>query len=179
MSFQFHGQRANENVLLVSRQHPIILFHPFLISLLILMIPFVVYVFVPLGLILSIVIAICLIFAVLHGVLAYYAWSRTLLILTNERILFLEQRGLINRQFVECVLTSIQQVSHDVTGLRQTLFGYGTISLYTGDSVASIFIRDIPDPYEIQQEIQRAASGDAPFVDDEDDDVSLDEKPAA
>ena len=87
-------------------------------------------------------------------------------------MLFLEQRGLINRQFVECVLPSIQQVSHEVTGMRQTLFGYGTISLYTGDSAASLFIKDVPDPYELQQEIQRAASGEEQLQDIDEETVS-------
>lgn len=145
-------------MLLICRQHPLVLLHPFLISALILLIPLVVNIFAAPGILLSLSIILALVLGILHAALAWYAWHNTLFLLTNERVVFLNQKSFVHREFSECTLNSIQQVMHEVKGLRRTLFGYGTILIYTGGSQAPLNIADIPDPYEIQQEILRAAS---------------------
>jgi len=156
-------------VVLVCKKHPFVLLHPLLISVLVLLIPVLVYVFSPTGLLLSLTLIMCGSYALVHIFLAYYGWKNTILLLTTERVVFLEQRGLMHREFVECALSSIQQVSHEVHGVRQTLFGYGTIAVYTGGSQQPVQLRDIPDPYEMQQEIQRAAAGEGFMELDEED----------
>lgn len=160
MSYQFHGQRVNEDVVLVTHKHPFVLLKPLLISAFILLIPVAVVSLIPVGLIPSISIAVCIIVAILHGVLAWHAWTNTTFLLTNERIVFLERRSLFNRELVESNLKSIQKVAHEVKGLGQTLFGYGNIAIYTSGSQVPIVILEMPDPYEIQQEILRAAQGE-------------------
>ncbi len=160
MSYQFHGQRPHEEVLLIVRRHPFVLLKPFIISALFVLLPFAILIFFPVGYVLSISVIMCLILAIVVSFTAWHQWRSTLLLLTNERVVFLEQKSILKREFVECGLGTIQQVSHTVQGLLGTTMGYGTITIATGGISGIIKIPDIPDPYEIQQEIQRAASGD-------------------
>jgi len=161
MPYQFRGQHRNEEVLLLSRQHPFVLLRPFLIAGFILLIPLIVDIFVSFGPVLSTTIVICLLVGLIYGFLTWVSWNNSLLLLTTERVVQLKQHSIFNREFVECDLPNIQQVSHEVKGVMPTLWGYGTISVATGSSAEPILIKDMPDPYDIQQEIQRAVAGEA------------------
>jgi uncharacterized membrane protein YdbT with pleckstrin-like domain len=167
MSYQFHGQRANENVLLVTRKHPFVLLRPFLISALILLIPIAVLTLFPVGLIPSLSIIVCIIVALLHAALAWHAWSNTTFLLTTERVVFLDRRSFFNRELVEAPLSGIRKVAHEVKGLLPTIFGYGNIAIYTSGSQEPIVIMEMPEPYEMQQEILRAGTGEG-LIEDED-----------
>jgi len=160
MPFQFRGQHRNEEVLLVCRQHPFVLLHPMLVSTALFLVPFVIDIFFSTGLVLSVSIVVFFIAALVHGFLAWYAWQNSMFLLTTERVVYLEQRHLLHREFIECGLANIQQVSHEVKGLLHTLLGYGSISISSGGSQQPVVMRNLPDPYELQQEIQRAGAGE-------------------
>ena len=166
MSYLFHGQRRDEDVVLVSRQHPFVLLRPMTVSVVILLVPFLVNVFMNFNAAWVAVFVVCLIVSILHAALAWFGWNNSMLLLTNERVVWLHQRGLLHREFSECGLGSIQQVSHELNGLLHTLMGYGHIKIQTGGSQQPFELPNIPDPYEIQQEIQRAANGEG-FVEEE------------
>ena len=160
MSYLFHGQRTNEEVILFTKQHPLVLLHSFLIVALIWLVPLVVYLFTNSSLVLSWVYIVAILAGAVKGILAWYAWNNSVLLLTNERVVVLQQKSVLHREFSECNLLTIQQVSHEVKGLFGTMFGYGNLSISTGGSQTPFLIPNIPDPYEIQQEIQRSAVGE-------------------
>jgi hypothetical protein len=160
MSYLFQGQRSNEEVILFTKQHPLVLVHPFLIAAGFWLIPFVLNVFLVLNGPLAFVVPVCLLLGAAKGYLAWNSWYNSVFLLTNERIVLLQQKSLVHREFAECGLHTIQQVSHEVRGLLHTLFGFGAIAVYTGGSQAPFTIPNVPDPYEVQQEILRVASGE-------------------
>jgi hypothetical protein len=160
MPYQFRGQHRNEEVVLLCRKHPFVMLRHFLVSVLLLLVPFVVNIFVDVGLVLSLSVVICFVASALYGVLTWYSWYNSVLLLTTERVVVLEQHSIVNREFMECGLTSIMQVSHEVKGLLETMWGFGSISVFTGGAQKPLVIADMPEPYEIQQEIQRAMVGE-------------------
>ena len=170
MPYRFHGQRANEEVVLFTRQHPFVLLHPFLISALLLLFPFFIYLFTDANSVLFYAFVAGVAAAALHGWLAWYSWSNTVLMVTNERIVLLRQRSMFHREFSECDLANIQQLSHEVKGIIHTMLGYGDIAVYTGGAQMAFLIPKVPDPYEIQQEILRIRAGEGLLVDGGDDD---------
>lgn len=167
MPYRFHGQRASEEIVLISKQHPFVLFKPFLQTVMILLLPWLAYVFMPFGTLLASILSLSVFIGGLHAFLAWYCWSNSLLLLTNERVVFLWQKSVLNREFSECALTAIQQVSHEIKGLFHTLFGYGSITIYTGGAQVPLRLPNLPDPYDIQQEILQALNQDD-FLDESD-----------
>lgn len=159
MSYQFQGQRPHEDVLLVTHQHPFVLLHPILIATALLFVPVLMVALVGTGWVVSISFVFALL-AILKIWISWYGWRRTLFLVTNERIVFLEQKGFFERDLVEAPLRSIQQVAHNVSGILRTVAGYGNLSLSTSSSLQPLMIPSIPDPYAIQQEIVRAQSGE-------------------
>ncbi|MEI8003812.1 MAG: PH domain-containing protein [Methanothrix sp.] len=159
MSYQFHGQRSSEEVVLIAHYHPLVLLHRVLLAMLVIVFPIFLSGVISRGGFFALVMVACLIVGGLLLWEEYFRWSRTVFLLTTERIVFLEQEGLFHRELVECDLDSIQQVSHKVKGVLHTLAGFGAIHIQTGGSQQPIVIHHMPDPYEIQQEILRVKAG--------------------
>ena len=161
MPYQFHGQRPNELVVLLCKQHPAVLIFPFFQVSLIWLIPWVFYVFLDIGPVLSWVIAVCSLAGLARTLRAWHSWSNSVCVLTDERVIVLAQHGMFSREFSECGLNSIQQVSHKIKGMFHTVFGFGDIAIFTGGAHEAFIVPNMPDPYEMQQEIQRLAAGEA------------------
>jgi hypothetical protein len=161
MSYRFQGQHSNEDVVLFSRQHPLILLRPFLASATIFLVPMLAFVVITSNAILSYLFILCLIAGLFMGWAAWHAWYNSILLLTTERVVFLSQRSMVNREFVECNLQAVLQVSHEVKGLFSTMFGFGTIAIRTPGTGEPFSIPNMPDPYGLQQEILRVAAGEA------------------
>ncbi|MEI6478428.1 MAG: hypothetical protein WCO52_05585 [bacterium] len=160
MSYRFQGQHNSEEVVLFSHQHPLVLLRPFMVAGSLLLLPLAAFVFITSNSFLSALFLLCLVLAVVRGVLAWHAWNNSLVLLTNERVIFLSQKGPFNRELVECSLQAVLQVSHEVKGLFNTLFGFGDITIRTPGTGEPFLIRSVPDPYTLQQEILRVATGE-------------------
>jgi hypothetical protein len=160
MPYQFRGQHRDEEVILICRQHPFVLLKSLLVAVVIFLIPFIVGIFMMVGDIL----AVTIIFALLGGIgvigMAIYGWWNTLFLLTTERAVLLEQHNPVSRKFSEANLGSVLQVSHEIRGVAATLCGFGSVTLYTGGVQRPFVAPNLPEPYEIQQEIQAIVAGE-------------------
>jgi len=129
-------------------------------------VPFAVFAISPTGLILAVTIVLAIIIGITIAHHAWYSWNRTTVMLTTDRIIFLEQRGFFKRELTELPLHSIHQVSHSVSGILHTLFGFGTVTVATIGAQQPMTISNVPDPYAIQQEILQTQNGEG-FVEEE------------
>lgn len=157
MPYNFQGQHRGEEVVLVSHQHPFMLAHAALVVAGIVLVPFLANVFLYVSTPLIIITATSWLTAVIAAYLYWYTWQNSLLLVTTERVMFLKQKGLFGREFTECALYSVQQVSHTINGIIPTVLGFGTLVINTAGAQAPFLIPGIPDPYDIQQEIMRVA----------------------
>ncbi len=69
-----------------------------------------------------------------------------LLIITNDRLLDIEQKTLFARSVSETDLFTIQDVSSDVTGIFASLFNYGNLTIQTAAATEKFLIPNVPDP---------------------------------
>jgi uncharacterized membrane protein YdbT with pleckstrin-like domain len=79
--------------------------------------------------------------------LDYYldAW-----IVTNERIINIEQRGFFNREISELKLTKIQDVTSEIIGVIPTLLDYGNIYVQTAGEKERFAFCQIPHPNRVK-----------------------------
>lgn len=82
--------------------------------------------------------------------LDYYldAW-----IVTNERIINIEQRGFFNRDISELKLTKIQDVTSEIIGIVPTLLNYGNIYVQTAGEKERFTFNQIPNPNYVKNVI--------------------------
>ena len=85
-----------------------------------------------------------------NGLIDYYldVW-----IVTNERIINIEQKGLFSRTIAELKLYRVQDAKAEVTGILHTLLDYGTITVQTAGEEAHFTFQQIPEPYKISRQI--------------------------
>ena len=79
-------------------------------------------------------------------------------VITNFRIIDVEQNGLFNREISEVPLDRVQDVTIDVKGLVETFLKFGTIRIQTAGE-REFAIHDIPRLYEVKDVILRYAQG--------------------
>lgn len=82
-----------------------------------------------------------------------------ILMLTNKRIIDIEQKGLFSREISTFRLDRIQDVTVKVNGVIPTFFNFGDIHIQTAGEVPEISVKSIPDPHKVREIVSRAQDG--------------------
>lgn len=155
LGFTFKGQRPNEKVGDVIRRHPIIFFWPLFQATVALAILIIVLIYAGIGDIFYVVafIAALFIFAVIFKI--WFIYSNSFCMITNQRVINVDQRGFFNRVITETEYSKIQDVSNSTSGMLGTSLNFGEIAIQTAGKENKLSIEFIPDPYSVQQEITK------------------------
>ena len=93
------------------------------------------------------------------GVAFFILWTDyylDILILTNKRIIDIEQKGFFAREISTFRLDRIQDITVDVNGVIPTFFDFGDIHIQTAGEVPEIGVKSIPDPHKVREIVSRA-----------------------
>lgn len=71
-------------------------------------------------------------------------------IITNQRIIDIQQQGFFSRIIAENKLFRIQDVTSEVHGVIPTLFSYGDIYVQTAGTKERFYFHQVPDPDKIR-----------------------------
>ena len=71
-------------------------------------------------------------------------------IITNERIINIEQKGLFSREISELRLENIQDVTTEVGGFLPTILNFGYVYIQTAAERERFIFEQVPDPYTIK-----------------------------
>lgn len=74
-------------------------------------------------------------------------------IVTNERIINIDQKGFFNREISELKLTKIQDVTSEIIGIIPTILSYGNIYVQTAGEKERFDFCQIPNPNEVKNMI--------------------------
>jgi membrane protein YdbS with pleckstrin-like domain len=86
-----------------------------------------------------------------------------MLVITNDRLLDIEQKNLFARSISEADLYQIQDVSSEVVGVFASLFNYGNLTIQTAGAVLKFSVSNVHDPDGLRQEILELAEADRKF----------------
>jgi uncharacterized membrane protein YdbT with pleckstrin-like domain len=78
-------------------------------------------------------------------------------IITNERIINIEQKGLFVRHISELNFQNVQDVTSTVDGLLPTILNYGDVSVQTAGAENRFLFRQVPDPYQVKDLVMNLA----------------------
>jgi hypothetical protein len=153
----FPGQHDDEEILLVFRQHPLVMRKELiygLLAILIIVLPFdFAFTFAHPALV-SIAGKIAILVPSIVFIVWFYAWIGwyySVYIVTGQRIIEIRQHGLFNRRVSEWRLEMVQNVNYHVKGFQAVLFGFGDITAQTfsGDLV----MKTIHKPTQIHDQL--------------------------
>ena len=95
-----------------------------------------------------------------HSFVDYYldTW-----IVTNYRVINIEQRGLFARQVSEQKLYRIQDVTSELKGLFGTFLDFGTVYVQTAGEEARFIFKQIPHPQRVSHKINQLVEENKKF----------------
>lgn len=81
-----------------------------------------------------------------------------LFIITDQRIIGIEQISTLSRRVTECGLGRVQEVNAEVTGILQTIFHYGHVHIHTASENSDMIVNFAPKPVEKGNQINTIIS---------------------
>ncbi len=81
-------------------------------------------------------------------------------IVTDHRVIDIDQKGLFNRAVAELNLARIQDVTSEVKGFIPTVFNYGRVTIQTASESEHFIFENIHRPHAVRQRILDLAQGD-------------------
>jgi uncharacterized membrane protein YdbT with pleckstrin-like domain len=78
-------------------------------------------------------------------------------IITDDRVINIEQSGLFSREVSELKLARVQDISVEVHGFFQTFLNYGDVRVQSAGEEEHFLFRSVPDPYGIKNIIMNHA----------------------
>jgi uncharacterized membrane protein YdbT with pleckstrin-like domain len=82
---------------------------------------------------------------------SWISWHFSVFIVTDQRFIQITQKGLFHRSVADLGLQQIQSVNYEVSGLEQTMLGFGTIKMQT--YVGDLTIHKVHRPARIQKRL--------------------------
>lgn len=139
------------------RRHPWTMARQAFLTLAGTLIPVVAFAVFGASLVTSILIAIWLIFIPALVWLTWYEWWNDIYILTNQRLIDIDQKQLFHRTVAEVPLENLQDVTFEVRGIFPTLLNYGNVEIQTA-SFTEIDMVGVTDPQAVHQAVLRTAA---------------------
>lgn len=96
-----------------------------------------------------------LLFIWIYGFLVWIDYYFDVWIITNERIVNIEQKGLFVRHVSELDFSRVQDVTCTVEGLIPTVLNFGNVHVQTAGEKVRFAFRNVPDPYAIKDAVMR------------------------
>lgn len=159
-NFHFKGQNPNEEILLVIRRHWFDIFQQFLVVFLMIFLLIFSFFIFPYFLddfngakIRTLTLFLENSFAVLIWLYAFLIWIDyyfDVWIITNKRIINVEQKGLFMRHISELELPKVQDVTTEIEGIIPSILNYGDVHIQTAGTVTRFVFWHVPNPYRIK-----------------------------
>ena len=163
--YHFDGQRDNEQILLVLHRHWFDILSQFFIVIVMLLLFFGSY-----GLTAFFYTdfsnpALQILFAFIRNLFFIFTWITFFIIwidyyfdvwiVTDQRIVNIEQKGLFARETSELRLEKIQDVATVVHGVIPTFLNYGDLEVQTAAEQEKFLFKNIPNPYAVKDMIMK------------------------
>lgn len=160
MKKDFEEQHDDEEVQVLSNNHPVVLRKPLLVAMLILVITMIPFSINPFYMPLLWLAFAGLLLASLVLFYHWIGWHFSCFIITDQRLMQITQKGFFKRSVVEIGLDKIQNVNYSIDGLQQHLLHFGdvTIQTYAGD----LLFKNINRPSQFHNQLTNAIKKFAP-----------------
>lgn len=142
MKEEFPGQKSKEKMIKTLRKSPLFLSKKALRFIILLSVSIFVMTYVSqieflsfMANYINIVALFGIIFSLSYAFYAWATWYYDVYVLTDERIIEVEQKSLFSREVKEVSLDKIQDVTYSVSGLISTVFGVGTVKVHSASGL--------------------------------------------
>lgn len=168
---QLFKANPGENVVFSLRRHPFTFLKPILLFLVMLLLPFAARDLLLAGEVpgsgnplletgITLLISAYFLSVFLIFLTQFTDYYLDIDIVTNDRIIDIEQTSLFGRAVSELDLTRVQDVHSEIKGIIPTMFGYGTVVVQTAGEDKNFVFKQVPNPHAVRQRILELAALD-------------------
>lgn len=147
----FADQFDDEEVLFVFRKHPVVMRKRLIFGMLGILAGSLVVFWQPTYTAFLLGILGGAVFGALLMLPSWITWYFSVFIVTDQRLIQVTQKGFFHKSVIDMGLNQIQMVNYQVSGLQETLLGFGTIMMQT--FVGDLVIHEIGHPDKIQKKL--------------------------
>lgn len=152
--FSQNEDLESEDIIFVLKQSPSFFGRIFIICVIAMILIFTSFYFWGASKITSYIIIISIILITYYFAYYYYRWSRTIYILTTNRIIAQKQTGWFAKSIDETNIDNIRFVSHSVKGINQHILNTGNVFVRSSvTEEGGLKMENIANPYDIQKTI--------------------------
>ncbi len=163
-NYNFPGQRKGETISLIIRKHKLVLISEILIVLFLALIPIIFFFMIAASSFPAfleypynrIYVLFSLVFYGFLWIGSFVIWIDYYMdvwIVTDERLIDVQQIGLFGRVVSELDLRRIQDITSEVNGILETVFGFGDVYIQTASEDKRFKMKSIPHPVETRRKI--------------------------
>ena len=160
---------TDEKVVFEVRKHWFVLFTKGLFALFIILVPLVLYaVLISLKIEINmpgnVTAFLCFIYGIiimLTWILLFYWWTDYYLdvwVITNKKLIAIEQVGLFGRQISTLHFSKVQDVSSDIMGIVATFMKFGNVEVQTAAEEDNFVIKQVAGPDNVRTKINEVLS---------------------
>lgn len=161
--FLFPGQQSGESIYILVRQHWAVLAKRIMVWLILVsaLIIFKRYSYFlgpailqgPIAVLINIGVQIYILFLITSLFIIWVLYYLNMYIVTNERIVDVDQKGLFSHHVSELNIEKIEDVTSEVNGVLGHLFDYGTVYIQTAGTKERFDFENVPNPGHITKTI--------------------------
>ena len=107
---------------------------------------------------------VMLIFAIILLYAGYWVYRRNFLVLTNQHLVRVEQKGLFAHTVSQLALARVQDVSGSVPGFLATVLGYGNLTVETAGAEDNFVFNNIYAPADVASVCLKAHEAYTPSI---------------
>src|SRR3990167_4657653 len=159
----FENQESGEKIILLLRAHIVTLLPPVLLVFFLLLLPFFApgifnFLQIDVGSVLSgtgtfLILLTWFLFTVGVALYRFIFWYFNVYILTNERVVDIDFRGILHKETSYAKLSQIQDVSPKIIGFFSTFFHYGNVFIQTAAERPEFEFHYVARPDKVAREI--------------------------
>jgi membrane protein YdbS with pleckstrin-like domain len=151
--YEFENQRADEEVLMVRRRHPWVLWKAAFMVLLILILIFVAFLIWGASKVSVIILILGLVYIISFLLGRFFVYNNDIYILTSQRIININQSGFFTRRVSEAELENIQNVTYEIKGPIRSFLNFGEIIISTAGNAPGLTLKNVENPHFVQEKI--------------------------
>lgn len=91
----------------------------------------------------------------------WITWHFSVFVITDQRFIEITQKGLFKKKVHDIKLAMIQSASYEISGISETLLGFGTIRLRS--YIGEVVITQVHHPAKVQKKLTRLLRDYAPL----------------
>jgi len=146
--------KPNETIKNLIRKHVVTVIPQLALALVFIVIPFFfLFPLFSLGIFGVVIFFALVLIGIFIALRLLYIWDADSLIITNYRIVDIDQSGILSRRVSEINLSDIKHTSWNKKGILQTLFNMGTVTIRSNNSDVELELNNVSRPQAIHEEI--------------------------